>query len=95
MDNFERRQKSFENKFMHDEELHFKATARAIKILARDMAPKIGRGSEYSVIILDALLEHGPRYALQRLTTDTGSDADIIAHQFQKLHDEEMKKLQA
>lgn len=95
MDNFETRQKAFENKFMHDEEVHFKATARAIKSLARDMAPKIGRGPEYATIILDVLLEHGPKQALHRLVADTGADADSMAHQFQKAHDAEMKKLQA
>src|SRR5579885_2606351 len=42
MTNFEDREKGFENKFAHDEELRFKATARRNKLLGHWAAGKLG-----------------------------------------------------
>jgi hypothetical protein len=42
MTNFEEREKGFERKFAHDEELKFKATARRNKLLGLWAAEKLG-----------------------------------------------------
>ena len=42
MSTFEKREKGFENKFAHDEELRFKATARRNKLLGAWAAEKMG-----------------------------------------------------
>ncbi len=42
MSGFEDRQKGFENKFKHDQELQFKVTARRNKLLGQWVAGKLG-----------------------------------------------------
>ena len=42
MSTFDSREKGFENKFAHDEELRFKATARRNKLLGAWAAEKMG-----------------------------------------------------
>lgn len=44
MTTFDDRDKSFENKFAHDEELNFKANARRNKLLGLWAAEKLGKG---------------------------------------------------
>ena len=47
MTTFDKREESFEKKFVHDEELRFKATARRNKLLGLWAAGKLGkRGAE-------------------------------------------------
>lgn len=59
MSNFDQRKDAFENKFAHDEELRFKATARRNKLLGLWAAEKLGKsGAEAdayakSVVIAD------------------------------------------
>ncbi len=43
MSGFDERQKGFENKFKHDQELQFKVMARRNKLLGQWVAGKIGR----------------------------------------------------
>ncbi len=42
MTTFDNREKAFENKFAHDQDLKFKAEARRNKLLAEWAAPKLG-----------------------------------------------------
>ena len=42
MTTFDKREEGFEKKFAHDEELHFKATARRNKLLGLWAAEKLG-----------------------------------------------------
>jgi hypothetical protein len=46
MNTFDDRKKGFENKFAHDEELRFKATARRNKLLGLWAAEKLGLSGE-------------------------------------------------
>lgn len=43
MSNFDNREKAFENKFAHDEELRFKASVRRNKLLGLWAAEKLGK----------------------------------------------------
>jgi hypothetical protein len=46
MGNFDDREKSYENKFAHDQELQFKAKARRDRLLAIWVAPLLGLSAE-------------------------------------------------
>jgi hypothetical protein len=46
MGNFDEREKTYENKFAHDQELEFKAKARRDKLLALWVAPLLGLTAE-------------------------------------------------
>jgi hypothetical protein len=46
MTTFDKRKEGFENKFAHDEELRFKATARRNKLLGLWAAEKLGKTGE-------------------------------------------------
>lgn len=46
MESFDDRQKAFEDKFAHDEELKFKATVRAAKLLGEWVAKEVGLTSD-------------------------------------------------
>jgi hypothetical protein len=46
MGNFDDREKTFENKYAHDQELEFKAKARRAKLLALWVAPLLGLTDE-------------------------------------------------
>ena len=98
MSNLEDRQKAYENKFMHDEELHFKATAAAIKKVARDVAGKIGQTDAYGSTIIGVLVEEGPQAALKQIANDLdkkglANDAADVPRHFEKAHLAEMAKL--
>ena len=45
MSTFDKRENAFENKFAHDEELRFKATARRNKLLGLWAAEKLGKSA--------------------------------------------------
>src|ERR1700689_5209331 len=63
MTTFDKREEAFEQKFAHDEELRFKATARRNKLLGLWAAEKLGlKGSEadsYALSVVMADLESG------------------------------------
>ena len=64
MTSFDNREKGFESKYAHDEELNFKAFARRNKLLGLWAAEKLGKiddaATEYAkeVVIADFDLEH-------------------------------------
>jgi hypothetical protein len=63
------RKEALENKFMHDEELRFKATAFAIKKLANEIADKVGLSSDAAQalvtdVITNVLVVEGLKDAL-------------------------------
>ncbi|MBO6549920.1 MAG: DUF1476 domain-containing protein [Rhizobiales bacterium] len=70
MNNFEDREKAFEAKFAHDEELRFKVDARRDKLLGLWLAEKMGKTGD------DA-----ENYAKEVVISDLkeAGDADIIA----------------
>src|SRR5690606_20650372 len=84
MSKFDERQKAFETKFVLDEELHFKATAAAVKKIAKDVAGKIGQNDAYSGVVIGVLLEDGPQAALKKIANDLSekglkTEADDVA----------------
>ncbi len=90
MTSFDQRKDAFENKFAHDEELRFKATARRNKLLGLWAAEKLGKsGAEAdayakSVVIAD-FEEAGDDDVMRKVRADltaggaATSDSDLRA----------------
>lgn len=84
MSNMEDRQKGFENKFAHDAELEFKATARRNKLLGLWAAAKLGKTGEdasaYAKDVVMADLEAaGDNDVVGKLLNDFGR-AGLTVH---------------
>jgi len=96
MSTFDKREDAFESKFVHDETLRFKATARRDKYLAHWAAEKLGRTDldAYVAELLAANLEApGDEDVFQKLRRDF--DAAGVAqsdHQIRRTMDELMHK---
>lgn len=75
MTTFDQRKDAFENKFAHDEELRFKATARRNKLLGLWAAEKLGKSSAEaeayakSVVVAD-FEEAGDEDVLRKVKND-------------------------
>lgn len=78
MSTFDQRKDAFENKFAHDEELRFKATARRNKLLGLWAAEKLGKsGAEAdayakSVVVAD-FEEAGDEDVVRKVRADLGA----------------------
>jgi hypothetical protein len=63
MSSFDDRQKAFENKFKHDEELRFKVESRAVRHFGQWAASKLGKkgpeAEKYADEVLEADFEKG------------------------------------
>lgn len=71
--NFAEREKAFEDKFAHDEELHFKVRAKRNKMAGVWAAEKLGKNpEEYANQLVSALLNR--EQLLQRLQADFASN---------------------
>lgn len=57
MNEFEKRDQAFENKFAHDQELEFKATVRRDKNIALWAAEKLGKSAEDTEKYIPELIE--------------------------------------
>ena len=90
MTTFDRREEAFENMFVHDEELHFKAKSRRTKLLAAWAAQRMGRtgaaAEDYAHSVVAFAVANGSDGALvTRVHEDlqaagaTVSDTDIRA----------------
>jgi hypothetical protein len=98
MTTFEEREKGFERKFVHDEELKFKATARRNKLLGLWAAEKLGlvgdAAQAYAREVIKAdLAEPGDEDVFRKLRTDF--DAKGIAesdHQIRRMMNEMMSQ---
>lgn len=81
MTTFDERESAFENKFAHDEEMNFKANARANKKLGLWAAELLGKSGddaeEYakSVVIAD-FEEAGNEDVIRKVAGDLGDKAD-------------------
>ena len=81
MTTFNDREKGFENKFAHDEELQFKATARRNKLLGLWAASLLGKSGAdadaYAMEVVKAdFAEHGHEDVYRKLSGDLGDRAD-------------------
>ena len=77
MSKFDERQRSFESKFAHDEDLKFKATARRNKLLGLWAAELLGKRGEdaeaYAKEVVRADFEEaGHEDVVRKLTADLG-----------------------
>jgi hypothetical protein len=72
---FDQRKDAFENKFAHDEELRFKATARRNKLLGLWAAEKLGKSSSEAeayakAVVLADFEEAGDDDVLRKVAAD-------------------------
>jgi len=96
MTTFEEREKGFERKFAHDEELKFRATARRNKLLGLWAAEKMGLSGEaaqaYAREVIKAdLLEPGEEDGFRKLRADfDAKGVELSDHQIHRMMDELM-----
>jgi hypothetical protein len=84
MNSFKDREKGFENKFAHDQELQFRATARRNRLLGRWAAELLGKTGDdvgaYAVEVVKADFEEaGDDDVVRKLVADLGGRADEAA----------------
>lgn len=98
MTTFDKRGEAFENRFAHDEELRFKATARRNKLLGFWAAELMGKkGSDadaYAHGIIDAEFQQGGDEAVfAKLKTDLGAAGIPRSdHQIRRTMEEMLEK---
>jgi hypothetical protein len=91
MTNFEEREKGFERKFAHDEELKFKATARRNKLLGLWAAEKLGlsgdAANDYAKgVVLADLEEPGEDDVFRKIRADfDAKSVDQSDHQIRRM----------
>lgn len=96
MTSFDNREKAYENKFAHDEELKFKATARRNKLLGRWAAEKMGMtGDEVESyaksVVLSDLEEPGEEDVFRKIRGDfDNAGIDQSDHQIRRTMEELM-----
>ena len=99
MTTFDKREDAFENKFVHDETLRFKATARRDKLLALWAAEKMGRADAQAYVaevIAASIEEAGDEDVFRKIRKDF--DAAGVAqsdHQIRRTMDELLHKAMA
>jgi hypothetical protein len=81
MDAFKDREKGYENKFVHDEELRFKANARRLRLVGLWAADLLGKtGDEASAYALEVVKsdfeEAGHEDVIRKLKADLEGRAD-------------------
>ena len=96
MSNFEEREKGFERKFAHDQELRFRATARRNKLLGLWAAEKLGLSGDqaqaYAKEVVKAdLQEPGEEDVFRKLRADfDAKGVDQSEHQIHRMIDDMM-----
>jgi hypothetical protein len=74
---FEDREKEFEARFKHDQELRFKATARRNRLLGLWAAERMGLASDaaeaYAKTVVDAEFAGGERHVVGKVVADLGA----------------------
>jgi len=82
MPTFEDREKEFETRFRHDEELRFKVTARRNRLAGLWAAEKMGLSGEaaqqYATSVVDAEFEGGDPRVVAKLVADLGAKGRAI-----------------
>lgn len=100
MDSFKDREKGFENKFAHDEELRFRVTARRNRMVGRWAAGQLGKSEDeakaYAVEVVKADFEEpGHEDVVRKLKADLGDRADeaTIRAKMEEFLDEAKRQL--
>ena len=92
MTTFDRREESFENRFAHDQELVFRATARRNKRLAAWAAEKLGKSDAdayFKDLMAADLTEAGDDDVVRRIVADfKAAGVDQSEHQIRRTMDE-------
>ncbi len=94
MTTFDKRKEGFENKFAHDEELRFKATARRNKLLGHWAAEKLGKTGEeaesYAREVIRAdMQEAGEEDVFRKVRSDfDAAGVDQSDHQIRRTMEE-------
>ena len=96
MSSFEDREKSFEKKFAHDEELRFKISARKNKYLAQWVSKILGYNEEKEKDYIQSIIkadfeEAGDNDVFRKLKTDL-KDHNISEEEIRKKMDELTEK---
>jgi len=82
MPTFEDREKEFETRFKHDEELRFKVTARRNRLIGLWAAGKMGLSGEaadtYARKIVDAEFDGGDPRVVELLVTDLAAKGQAL-----------------
>ncbi len=96
MNTFDQRKEGFEKKFAHDEELHFKATARRNKLLGQWAAEKLGLSGDAAVayakeVVAADFEEAGDEDVVRKVVADfKAKNVDQSDHQIRRTMDELM-----
>jgi hypothetical protein len=96
MNTFDDRKKGFENKFAHDEELRFKATARRNKLLGLWAAEKLGLSGDAAAdyareVVASDFEEAGDDDVVRKVVGDfAAKNIDQSEHQVRRTMDELM-----
>ena len=96
MSTFDKREKAYESKFAHDEELRFKATARRNKLVGRWAGEKLGLAGDelehYAKgVVLADLEEPGEEDVFRKLRKDfDDKNVEQSDHQIRRTMDELM-----
>ena len=92
MTTFDRREESFENKYAHDQELTFRATARRNKRLAAWAAEKLGKSDAeayFKDVMAADLTEAGDDDVVRKIAADfKAAGVDQSEHQIRRTMDE-------
>jgi hypothetical protein len=103
MTTFDKREQGFENQFVHDEQLRFKATARRNKMLGNWAAGQLGLTGDaakaYANDLVVANLENqSDQDTINKVSKDLapkGVSAQQIAAKLEELHNIALKQIQA
>ena len=98
MTTFDRREDAFENQFVHDEELRFKAEARRNRLLGVWAAEKLGKSGAEAEAYARALVEsdvkqHGDANLVARIRADfEAAGVDQSKHRIERTMQELMAR---
>ena len=82
MTTFDEREKEFEARFKHDQELQFKVTARRNRLLGLWAAARMGLSGEaaqaYAKDVVDAEFHGGDRHVIGKVVADLGAKGHAV-----------------
>ena len=82
MPTFEDREKEFETRFKHDQELRFKVTARRNRLLGLWAAEKMGLSGEaadaYAKTVVDAEFAGGDKHVVEKIVADLAAKGQPV-----------------
>lgn len=83
MTTFDNREKAFENRFVHEQDLAFKAEARRNRVVAAWAADLLGKTEadkeNYTADVLAAAMEGGSEAVVRKLAADLGTAANPVS----------------